>query len=543
MGKRIDEKKRQRANNAGGVPVDAYQASLALANIMHELRPKKSGALTKLTTELNLNHIYFLYLWLTGQLAKINSAVEIPDLLLVSGNDDCAPNKLRRIREHGISWVEYALAYPRDKDTVYLWQPMPDSLNPIFSYWLTNHGQALSLNRKQKETLYWKLKQRKLRTPDALRCKLVQRKDTFHRYFALMASRDPYLSLPAHSLLSEQKIHHHSALSYQTLSCDQIRYEIFAAQNRYLDRLISQINQSTMKPFCDVRLPETDALIPILSSLQTRPPYIAKEGSIVSFHLEITDGARTYIPIEAIRIGSTRTIENTRLSNFFGYLRQSLKKIPVKSASSRVLSEYYNARTYELALLFILLTGTRPTHHISIEREMCFGLESALIKDKGRYRLITLPDYLQQAIQAYLALQKRVLATLKPDNMTNMNMLWYLIDEHNTARPLTAKSLRLFMSAQWQRCFSSESEPTTETVVPYQLRHNFAQHALMVNSPHLTRQEIDLLMGHSELGEHLGNDYRFKPCRKKLINHLNQWPIRLQLSPIQCKRVHMEDVL
>ncbi|MGO2509750.1 MAG: site-specific integrase [Vibrio hibernica] len=543
MGKRLHEKKRHRANNAGGVPVDAYQAALAIANIMHALRPKTSGAQTAPTTELSVYHIYFLYLWLTGALSEISSPNELPDLTLVSGSADCGPHQLRRIREGGISWVEYALAYPQNKKTVYLWQPMPDAMNGIFSYWLTNHKHDLHLNNAQRKDIFEKLKVKKLRTPDELRCQLVLKKDVFYRYFALMANGDPYLSLPANNLLSSSKAHHHSALSYQTLNSDQIRYEIFCAHNRYLQRLISEINQHQMKPFCDVRLPTSHALVPILSTLQERPPYIKKEGTISSFTLEMTEGARIYIPMDPIHIGSTRTIKNATLSRFFNDLRQQLTNRPEKSSSPEILREYYNSRTYELALLFILLTGTRPTHHISIERNRCFDLQRALIKDKGRYRLITLPIYLQHAIKDYLALQASILNALAPHDASTMTILWYLIDENNTACPLSAKTLRLFMNTQWQRCFSTESDSSLKNVVPYQLRHSFAQHALMVARPRLTRQQIDLLMGHSELGEHLGSAYSFKACDRILQDHLNHWPTRLHLTPFSHTPPHKESAL
>lgn len=543
MGKQLHEKKRHRANNAGGVPVDSYQSALALANIMYELMPKSSGKQTEAITELNIHHIYFLYLWLTGHLSEINHSFELPDLILVSGSEDCAPHRLRRIRESGISWVEYALPYNKGKKTVHLWQPMPDAMNAIFSYWLTNHSHDLRLNLSQKKYFFWKSKVRKLRTPDDLRCQFVLRKDIFYRYFELMASGDPYLPFPAQQLFAVKKIHHHSALSYQRMTSDQIRYEVFSAQNRYLGRLMSEINRQEMKPYCDVRLPSTQSLKPILSAMEARPPYLKKEGAIVSFNFEMTEGARTYIPMEPIYIGSTRTIENAQLSCFFDHLRQQLKLQPEKSASPEALRAYYNARTYELALLFVLLTGARPTHHISIEREMCFGLQRALIRDKGRYRLINLPIYLQQAIQAYQALQARVINTLRPHDTSKMHILWYLIDEDNKARPLIAKSLRLFMHEQWQRCFTTKSGSPVNTVVPYQLRHSFAQHALMVTRPRLARQQIDLLMGHSELGEHLGNDYHFKPCDKKLLDHLNHWPSRLHLSPIEQSIFQKEDDL
>jgi hypothetical protein len=54
----------------------------------------------------------------------------------------------------------------------------------------------------------------------------------------------------------------------------------------------------------------------------------------------------------------------------------------------------------------------------------------------------------------------------------------------------------------------------------------------MATHPHLTTQQIDVLMGHSELGEHLGSAYAFQACNQTLIEHLNHWPSRLQLSAI-----------
>ncbi|MEZ8859725.1 site-specific integrase [Vibrio sp. 10N.222.52.C3] len=532
MGRQSNEKKRNRANNAGGVPVDAYNVALAIANVLHELRPKTSGVLTEPTTPLNLYHIYFLYLWIAGHLSGIEREQDIPDLVLVSGRVDCALHHLRRVREGGVSWVEYAIPCALAKETVYLWQPMPDALNAVFSYWLTHHDTELRLTKMQKKQLFWRLKKRKLRTPEALRSQLVLRKDLLYSYIERMAHCDPYLSLPAQKLITAKKVHHHSALSYQMLNCDQIRYEIFCAHNRYLQRLIPQINQRHIKPFCDVRLPTTGALIPVFTTLNERPPYLKKAGAIVAFTLELTEGARTYIPIPPISIGSTRAIPIPKLSLFFGHLRQQLATVPERNASQDALREYYNARTYELALLFVLLTGARPTHHISIEREACFDLQRALIKDKGRYRLIDIPNYLRQAIESYLKLQARVLQTLAPNDASAMGPLWYLIDENNVAVPLTAKTLRLFMHAQWQHCFQQRLGAPEEKVVPYQLRHSFAQHALMATHPRLTTQQIDVLMGHSELGEHLGSAYAFQACNQTLIAHLNHWPSRLQLSAL-----------
>mgnify|MGYP000011733210 CR=1 FL=1 len=541
---RQNEKKRNRANNAGGVPVDAYKAALAMANIFHELRPKSSGTLTKPITDLSLYHIYFLYLWITGHLQDICSAQDIPNLVLVSGSVDCAPHHLRRIREGGVSWVEYAMPYILEKETVYLWQPIPEAINSIVSYWLTNHETDLHLNETQKKYLFSRLKNRKLRTPEVLRCQLVLRKDKLYSYIERMANCDPYLSLPAKNIITSGKIHHRSALSYQMLSCDKIRYDIFCAHNSYLRRLITKINETHIKPFCNVILPTTQVLVPIFSTLNDRPPYLKKEGAIAAFTLEITDGARTYIPIPPLNIGSTRAIDAPQLSLFFNYLRQKFDTLPDKNTSNgSALREYYNARTYELALLFVLLTGARPTHHISIERNVCFDLQRTLIKDKGRYRLIDIPGYLRLAIESYLELQECVIQTLEPNNASSMTMLWYLIDENNTARALTAKTLRLFMNAHWQHCFQQRQGTMPDQVEPYQLRHSFAQHALMATRPSLTVQQIDLLMGHSELGEHLGSAYAFKASSQVLLEHLNRWPSLLRLTTITPSARKKDEVL
>ena len=88
------------------------------------------------------------------------------------------------------------------------------------------------------------------------------------------------------------------------------------------------------------------------------------------------------------------------------------------------------------------------------------------------------------------------------------------------------------MHAQWQHCFQKRQNPSIDKVVPYQLRHSFAQHALMATQPRLTTQQVDVLMGHSELGEHLGSAYAFQAYNQTLIEHLNHWPSLLQLSAI-----------
>lgn len=530
--KQQQEKKRNRAKNADGVPVDSFKVGLAFANALNVLRPTQRGVTPTFPTTLNVYHIYFLYLWLTGLLTKLTDVHSIPTLTLVTGSQACEPHTLRRVRKNRISWVEYAIAYPLKDQLRYLWQPIPAALNRIFSYYLTEHSNALSLTQAQKTHLYLRLK-RKWRTPSALKRQHMHRKDALYSYIEQEASIDPHLSTPAKRVLMSNALHHDNALSYQKLNSNQIRYDIFSAHNRYFKRLFLAINASEFQPLCNLRLPNSDKIITTLSEENKRPDYLNQAGSIVSYHLKISKGTHIYVPIAPIFLGSTRALAPSDITTFFHFLRQKLQTIPSNTASAQDLRDYYNQRTYELALLFILLTGTRPNHHISIERSLCFNLKKALISDKGRYRLIELCAYLQQAIQAYQGLQRTLFQALSPAVTASLTTLWYLIDDNHQAHHLTAKKLRLFMASQWQRCFShSASNSTPKKVVPYQLRHSFAQHALMSIAPKLSTQQVDVLMGHSELGEHLGSAYDFHDSATMRQAVLERWPEQLNLTPI-----------
>ncbi|MDW2318801.1 site-specific integrase [Vibrio sp. 1159] len=525
------EKKRHRAANSGGVPIDAYRASLTLATAMNELRPKARGKRPHSSTELTLFHLYFLYLWITGSLEGLTDAKDIPTLALVTATADCRAHCLRRIRTNGISWIEYAVAYPCQAGTQYLWQPFPSALNPLFSYWLTHHDDDLALTQEQKQALFWTLKGRKWRAPAPLRHHHMLRKDRLFSYLSHEASIDPFLSTPAKTILIGQA-HHGSAIAYQKLSSNHIRYEIFCAHNRYLGRLASAINENQLSPYCELTTPSRHSAHPLLSQTMTLPAYLQQTGAICAYHMEITEGTRTYIELPATYFGSHRALAMSDLNVFFHYLHTQVASLaPLNCHDDEALRHYHNAKALELSLLFVLLTGTRPTHHISIERQHCFDLRFALIKDKGRYRSIELCDHLKGKIQQFQALQRRTLDALEPTSSNANRLLWYWIDEANCTQPCRAKQLRQFMVQHWQACFAQTPSMTAaKSVVPYQLRHSFAQHALLATNPRLTTQQVDSLMGHSNVGEHLGDHYSFSAVHHVLSHHLAQWAQALQLD-------------
>ncbi|PSV31361.1 hypothetical protein C9J44_19915 [Photobacterium sp. GB-27] len=89
----------------------------------------------------------------------------------------------------------------------------------------------------------------------------------------------------------------------------------------------------------------------------------------------------------------------------------------------------------------------RPTHALSLEKCLCYGIKQAIHSDKGRYRVIYLCNYLQESIHYYLSIQKGLLTQL--NIKTTSPYLWFLLDKDNQAQVLNAKIMRQFMQQHW----------------------------------------------------------------------------------------------
>ncbi len=66
--------------------------------------------------------------------------------------------------------------------------------------------------------------------------------------------------------------------------------------------------------------------------------------------------------------------------------------------ATKQLRELYTLLTYQIACEFLILTGCRPTHSISIELKRCFNLSNVLISDKGKFRTLFICEHLKQQI-------------------------------------------------------------------------------------------------------------------------------------------------
>ncbi|WP_412514819.1 hypothetical protein [Shewanella indica] len=517
-------KRKARHRNSGGVYPEAMSVALTLLTALSRLKSHVKQSISKKINSYDRHLFYFVYLWLKGELVDCRTTADIPTIAILTGSEPCQANALRRVRMNNISWVEYALAHDTHEGLKWQWQPLPNGLNAYFSHALTQSTEHWELSIQEKVAFIDWLTT-KWRTPTSLLGRYRIRRDGLFGYFKTSANLDSGLStLSKRALLGEEGLHHHSANAYQAQDSDQLRYEIFHAQTRYLDRLRQVLMTPELEPMLNVPLPVTANERSLLHKNDPLPEHLQVAGRIPAFHLDLTKATKTYVKLSALEIGSQRMLDVDHLRQFFRHLHQHGLQLSHEQFSATTLCELVNFRANELALLFIVLTGVRPTHAITLEQTYCFNFQHAIVRDKGRWRSVTLPHYLQQAIKRFEQLKHQV-NQLFPKYIPS-ELLWFQINEQGEPQSLNAKSLRQFMMQHWSECFPNDH------VVPYQLRHFFAQHARAALDPVLSTQDVDQLMGHSSFGEHLGSDMHFPASQRKLTKHLNGISDFLQLAPV-----------
>ncbi|QIR15082.1 site-specific integrase [Shewanella aestuarii] len=521
-------KSKERYKNSGAPFPNAQFYGFKLIAALLRLKKRYPPLHIETVTPFDRALFNFLYLWLTGSLASCKSIEDIPDITIVSGSHPCQPNSLRSIRKSAPSWIEYAIAVPTKHGVNWQWQPIPNGLNHWFSDAITKTKQTEKcwiLEKKEKEKFFSFIND-KWRTPTALKGKYLTRKDALFNYFNKMAQCDPNLPTPAKAvLLGVNKLHHFSALNYQRRDSEQIRYDIFKAQTHYLDRLRQAITEPALISLFSAPKPITHTDSQIIHFSAKQQDYLCTPGRIPSLHYDVSTALRTYIQSPPIYLGSLRQVKVDSVRRFFHELHLQGQKLERSKHTQETLLELYNFRVFELALLFIVLTSTRPTHEITFLKEYCFDKQSVIVFDKGCYRSIWLCEYFRHALSRYEFLQQN----LRRHSSTTFDtpLMWFLVDNHLTVKPLSAKSLRQFTAKWWAKANSGE------IAVPYQLRHFFAQHALTSSSPTLTSQDIDRLMGHANWGEQLGSDMLFPVAQNKLTSFLNKIPEFLNLAKIE----------
>ena len=511
MSKEKEFQKKNRQKTAGGVMPSASDTAVSLA-----ITFKKLTKSTLVKKESHCTLLLFIHLWLTGQLDDIDHLDDIPDLKRVSTSNPCEAHCLRSYKDGNTSWVEYAQAYNTKSGVFYLWQPMPTILLPFFQTAISTLSYHTALLNKAEKARFFALLQARWKTPLSLKGHRRNRRNVFFRYFFHCTHLDPALSSLAKMVLTHpDKMHHQNVIAYQVEQSDRLRKKIFLAQNRYLDRIMRAINELNLSDHFiylvgGQRKNLTETKVPVAD-------YLAKNGFITAFHLVNQNNTKQYEAIPPLFIGCQRSVAEDEVVQFFIRLHNQVEQVNFsKKMTIEQHREYYNGRTYQLAFQFMVLTGVRPTHAITIERRRCFGAEHVCVRDKGKWRQITLCAYLIEQIAQYQSLQKAL--TVHFPHHQPRQAMWYLINEDGDQQLLNASQLRSTMKALWPG------------VVPYQLRHFFAQCALTSPPPHhLATQQIDRLMGHANFGEHLGSHDYFPLTTIPLENYLNTLPKRLGL--------------
>ncbi|MDW3056482.1 hypothetical protein [Vibrio sp. 1978] len=499
-----------RQKNAGGCYPDALAHATTLAIMLRRLAredPKDRPAMT----------VVALFLWLTQAWPDIHSPKDIPDFVKISGATPCREHAFRTYKDGALSWAEYVHRYRDGKKTHYLWQPFPTYLNALFQPFISAQSYETPFLRPKTKVRLFHIMKQKWRTPESLKDSPRVRKDTFHQYLIDCALVDNTLTpIPRAQIVSPNRKHHKHAETYQRSNSDRVRYKLFDAYNRYLWRLVRAARNAKLSPHFDVL--SGQHTINLIAEHPKIAQYLSQPGRIAQTVLDTTNGTQQRIRSTATPLGSQRHLEENAVIGFFNDLFVHVRALkPGKSGNKKQWVAYYNGVTYRLALLFIVLTGTRPTHGISILSPHYSGGDIVFIKDKGRLRQIILCDYLQREIQHYQTLQSAVLSKwgIRPD----LDEMWFCLDDHGLPYRLSNRSLRRFMHQHWPG------------IVPYQLRHFFAQSAVNnVSSTRLLDQDIDRLMGHEKLGEHLGSDMIFPETFDAMKVYLNQYAERLRMQ-------------
>lgn len=501
-----------RRKNAGGQYPDALAHATTLAIMLRKLAredPKDRSAMT----------VVALFLWLTQSWPAVHQPEDIPDFVKISGATPCRANTFRTYKDGGISWAEYAQCYEDRNMTHYLWQPIPSYLNVLFQPFISAQSYDTPFLRAKAKRRLFHLMNTKWRTPESLQhCPRV-RKDTLNQYLIDCALVDNTLTaIPRSLLVSANRAHHVHAARYQRSDSDRIRFKLFDAHNRYFSRLVHAARSAQLLPHFDVYLGQH--AINLIAERPKLAPYLSSPGRIAQTVLDTTNGSLQSIRSPALQVGSRRHLEDTAVSRFFDGLFEHVRAFkPQQAANQLAWRDYYNRATYRLALLFIVLTGTRPTHGISVLARYYAGGDIAFVQDKGRLRQIIVCDYLQREIAHYQRLQSALLSMC--GIRTGVEELWFCLDEHGLPQRLSNRTLRHFMHAHWPG------------VVPYQLRHFFAQSAAnTLTSARLLDQDIDRLMGHETLGEHLGSDVLFPSTVQAMKAYLNAYADNLGLKEL-----------
>lgn len=504
--------RKNRQRNAGGCYPDALPHAVTLAILLRKLARESPHDRPGMT-------VVALFLWLTQAWSEIKNAKDIPDFIKISGSTPCREHTFRTYYDGSLTWSEYALAYENEGQRHFLWQPIPTYLNAFFQPFISKLSYEVPFLKPAVKQRLFTLMEKKWKTPEPLRPFPRVRKDRFHHYLIDCALADNTLTAtPRTQLVSPNRHHHKSATSYQQLDSDRVRYKVFEAHNRYLSRLIHAARDAQLQPHFELYLKNYS--VNLITEHTKLASYLSQSGRIGQFVLDTENGRKINIRSPAIRLGSKRYLDEMAVVQFFNQLAEQVGALkPRQAAAKSQWLSYYNAATSRIALLFILLTGVRPNHSISILTHYYSGEDMVFVKDKGRLRPVLVCDHLQQEIKHYQALQSSVLSLWTTHSL--MDELWFYLDEQGNPYPLSNRALRHFMHQHWIG------------VVPYQLRHFFAQSAIShQSSTRLHDQDVDRLMGHSNLGEHLGSDQIFPATFEAMKAYLNQLPQRLGLKDI-----------
>ncbi|WP_028117859.1 hypothetical protein [Ferrimonas senticii] len=477
-------RKHNRSHNAGSPPPDYTHVMHSLRRMNKDLSPEEM--------------VVWLILWLQNRLSNDLTEEQLLQFVKVRNNvTPCADGQVRTSFDGTVSWTEFSHGVHRD-GIDYIWLPLPEAIH-VFCHKIISklrNGQPL-LSARQATHLLTKIRARQRHRGSSSTQFKLARKSVLNAFWLNLARSDGRFNVVSFTVLfGSDKLHHRHAIHYQREDISRCRHQILELYNRGFHN----ISEAAVKAGVEYQFLFTMDGKRLQNRTTPSAPKHHKQYKDRIFAIKRTP---TVEEIPDAIIGGKRAIDLSIVPAIFSAINASVKQLkPTKRGSKRQHQGYFNARTMQLALQTIALSGMRPTNQVS-PSAASWHRPMASVSDKGELRPLYINRFLADRIDQYLQLQQQV---LPPNHTDNHRPLLMLVDDLGQPTPLTSKALRAYL-----RQFS-------DAIVPYQLRHACAQGLQELGE---SKQLIAKVMGHYHDGEQYDVSWHTPDSRQRIITALD----------------------
>ena len=407
------------------------------------------------------------------------------------------------------------------KKEIPIWVPVSRKLNSLFltqlktkTLWkkiqLNNNGKKITCKifkfPEDQESKFIKNfihKWPKNKTPG--HC-LNLKKNQIERYIDYQMEISSLLSSLSKSIISKNNdTKHNSAKYYTRQNTDEIRWELYQFNNYIFERIF--MNEIFLK-----LEPEEHRKTWQSFNSTTEAHYLRNENKKNIIPCIQQNEKKEFITIPPIALGSKHHLNQTDLQLIINNIQEHRFKMSKKRLTKQQYKYFYNHITQELAIKFLILTGSRPNKKIFFQKNKYFNNNIAIINDKNKNRVVYICLFLQEQLTIYQEIQRKILQLYPKikDEITNEIPFGFLINDENKITFLSRKLINTFLRQH------SNLENS------YILRHYFSQN--LTHKKYLTNlsnHDFNFLMSHANFGEGLGHCFLSPNTKNKIEHHLD----------------------